>query len=368
MIAMAVACQPEGARRRRADHGARRHRAGRHPRRAARTCATGSARASWSSPTTSASSPTSPTGWWSCTPGASSSGPVSTSCSPGPQHHYTAGLLSAVAGARPARRHATGCRRSPAWCRSCPSSPTPARSPTAARPPTSGAHVAPPLARPLPLGSRRSERGMPPTDHLAACWHPVGDAGRRAGPARRRRRAGDHPTRPPPDGAGAGTTRTTSSSSSRTWPCTSAPVRAVDGVSPADPRRGQVIALVGESGSGKSTVGRCIVRLRRADRRHGAARRRRRHPPVPAPDAPAPPRRVHRLPGPGRLARPADAGRRRRRPNRCGCSRTGCRGASVAGQGGRGARPRRAAAPRSPSATRTSSPAASASGSASPGR
>ena len=56
-----------------------------------------------------------------------------------PQHHYTAGLLSALAGAGPARRHGPAAARSPAWCRSCSHSPTPARSPTAARPPTRSA-------------------------------------------------------------------------------------------------------------------------------------------------------------------------------------------------------------------------------------
>ena len=77
---------------------------------------------------------------------------------------------------------------------------------------------------------------------------------------------------------------------------------------------GEVVALVGESGSGKSTVGRCVVRLRRADRRDGPARRHRRHAPVAARSCARTAARLHRLPGPGRLARPADdRGRHRRR-------------------------------------------------------
>ena len=56
-------------------------------------------------------------------------------------------------------------------------------------------------------------------------------------------------------------------------------VRAVDGVS-LQIRRGKVTALVGESGSGKSTVGRCIVRLVEPTGRPRAAARCRRHSPV----------------------------------------------------------------------------------------
>ena len=97
-----------------------------------------------------------------------------------PQHHYTAGLLSASP-APGVTRGRTGCRRSPAWCRSSSSQPDACtfaeRCPAAD---TQCLSVAPPLTSgPLPLGMPEvGERaGIPPTDHLAACWHPVGAPG-----------------------------------------------------------------------------------------------------------------------------------------------------------------------------------------------
>ena len=69
--------RPGRHRRRRADDGARRHGAGRDPRPAAHAAATSSAPRSSSSPTTWASSPTSPTGWRSCTRARSSRRPTS---------------------------------------------------------------------------------------------------------------------------------------------------------------------------------------------------------------------------------------------------------------------------------------------------
>ena len=68
MIAIALACDPQAADRRRADDRARRDHPGADPRAASTGCAATSAwRSSWS-PTTSASSPAAPTGSRSCTP------------------------------------------------------------------------------------------------------------------------------------------------------------------------------------------------------------------------------------------------------------------------------------------------------------
>ena len=239
-----------------------------------------------------------------------------------------------LAGARPARRHATGCRRSPAWCRSSPTQPDACT--FADRCPAADA------ALPCTLARRRSAAAVvaaqaPTADHLAACWHPVGHRHR---VDRSALRTAEHPmSRPQP-------TTGRRVSSSRTWSCTSAPVRAVDGVS-LQIRRGQVIGPGRRERLGQ-VDGRPVHRPpARADGGHGPARRRRRHPPVPPPAAPAPPRRVDRLPGPGRLARPADARSATSSASRCGCSRRGCRGAT-AGQGGRGSSAGSGCAPRSP--------------------
>jgi peptide/nickel transport system ATP-binding protein len=97
-----------------------------------------------------------------------------------PQHHYTAGLLSAS----PAPGRHAGTDRlqeipglvpvltsQPDACtfaERCPAADTQCLS------------VAPPLTSgPLPLGMPEvGERaGIAPTDHLAACWHPVGAPG-----------------------------------------------------------------------------------------------------------------------------------------------------------------------------------------------
>ena len=81
MIAMALSCSPQPADRRRADHRARRHDPGPDPRRAAPAAQRDRAPGSSSSPTTSASWPTSPTASWSCTPAGWSSRGRSTSSS-----------------------------------------------------------------------------------------------------------------------------------------------------------------------------------------------------------------------------------------------------------------------------------------------
>ena len=172
-----------------------------------------------------------------------------------PQHHYTAGLLSAS----PAPgRHAGRDRLQeipglvPVLC-SQPDACT-----FADRCPAADAQclsAAPPLARgALPRGVPARPRRA---DHLVACWHPVGVPGTDVGEAAATRGAGEPPmsdtTTPAADGRGRGPRAGGPRHALRRRP------RRRRGVAAAAP--GQVMALVGESGSGKSTVGRCIVRL-----------------------------------------------------------------------------------------------------------
>ena len=106
------------------------------------------------------------------------------------------------------------------------------------------------------------------------------------------------------------------------------PVRAVDGVSLHHPRAGQVIGLVGESGSGspRSADAWCgcveptagTVRIAGTDVTHLSRRRLRPHRGA----------SVHRLPGPGRVARPADAGGRDRGRAAAAAPASGSPGAS----------------------------------------
>ncbi len=103
-----------------------------------------------------------------------------------------------------------------------------------------------------------------------------------------------------------------------------------------------------------------------ADRRPGAARRRRRHRPEAGADVGAPPPRADRVPGPLFLAQPAPDRRRHRRR-----AHGEFRASPPARSGSAGwpsCSPASACAPRAWASIRTSSPAASASGSASPRR
>ena len=142
-------------------------------------------------------------------------------------------------------------------------------------------------------------------------------------------------------------------------------VKAVDGVDFVL-NKGETLGVVGESGCGKSTMARCVARLLEPTGGQDHLRRAGHHHPRPGADAPDPPRDDDGVPGPVRLAQPAQARRlHRRRTARgaqgrhrarsdCGASRSSSR-SSVSTRS-------------TTTAFRTSSPAGSGSASASRGR
>ncbi len=130
---------------------------------------------------------------------------------------------------------------------------------------------------------------------------------------------------------------------------------------------GETLGLVGESGCGKSTVGRAILQLHRPT--SGSVRFEGQELTTLSQRQLRDVRREHadRLPGPVRLAQPADAGQRRRRRAAAASTARATR-RDVQRPGRRAARDRRAQPRARATATRTSSPAASGSASASPAR
>ena len=226
--------------RRRADHGARRHHPGADPRPAARPAAASSAWRSCSSPTTSASSPRSPTGCWSCMPAASSRAPRRRALRrpAAPLHAGLLGSIPRIDADRERARHHPGhgaAARQPARPAAASRRAAPSR--------TARCRAAPP-----PL------RDIAPADHGRACWHAAGRGRVMSDVRAMSALAGRRPA--------SSTSRSAAALFGRK---AIGLVRAVDGVSFAI-ARGETLGLVGESGCGKTTIGRADPAPDRADR------------------------------------------------------------------------------------------------------
>ena len=233
------------------------------------------------------------TGSTSCTPAGSSRPARSTSIFEQPANALRVGPARLAAAPRRRARRPAADDRGPAAaadqrCR------TRAGSIRAARTPGTSA-----------ASTSRSSRAAARPRHVARCW--ATRAGRVDRMTARTPEAGGAA---PPSGRRRTWSRSrTSRSTSRSGPASSRPasgtVKAVDGIT-FEVRRGETLGLVGESGCGKSTTGRAMIRLREPTA--GTVRfdgidlttLKREHA---APDAPAD---ADHLPGPVRLARPAD--------------------------------------------------------------
>ena len=319
MIAMALACQPEAADRRRADHRARRHHPGPDPRPAARPRSPTATPPCCSSPTTSA--------WWpacATTVHVMYAGRIVESADRDelfarPRHPYTSGLLASV----PRLDQPPGRRRcGPSRARLATPSPGPSGCAFA---PRCGNRV----ARCTGRGARAGAGRPAPGTCCAASTRSAPRAGTGAG--------AHEPAR------GPRASRSTSRSPRAC--CSSAQVgavHAVDGVD-LDIEQGETLGLVGESGCGKTTVEQGDPAAGRADRGHRHLRRHRRHRAQGGGAAAAPPAHADDLPGP--LLQPQPAPERRRHPRRAAADPPAPQGRQVGRRpGGRAARGGRPAA------------------------
>ena len=144
-----------------------------------------------------------------------------------------------------------------------------------------------------------------------------------------------------------------------------AAVKAVDDVS-FTVKRGETLGIVGESGLRQVDAGALHPSPPRPDGRPDHLRRSRHHVAQARRDAADPPRDDDGVPGPVRLAQPAQAGRLHRRRAARGRRSSGRRPSASAGS--RSCSRSSASTPSTTTGSRTSSRAGSASGSASPAR
>ena len=345
MIAMALACDPKVADRRRADDRARRDDPGGHPRPAARA-----ARAPRHGDRPDHARPRRRRrhrrpGRCHVRGPQGRGGAGRTSCSRTPQHPYTIGLLDAIPPLRSARD----------------SDRAPARDPR-------------PRARSLdglPDDVRCSRRAAPARTHDCVAERAGARAVRRPGTSPRASIRGGRRERR--DGANGPALEVIDLVKRFTHrqPCVRRAARR------RRARRRRRVASSSRrarcSGSSASRAAasrrsaNCVLRLIEPTAGTIRLRGTRHHPPVAPRAAAAPARAAHRLPGPVLVAQPADDGRARSSASRCACT-SSPRGASGDARVARAVRRGRPAARAALAATRTSSPAGSASASASPAR